>query len=193
MSDPDRVMVVDVEATCWEKRPPPGQHSEIIEIGVCVFNLKTSMPGLSVSILVKPERSKISPFCTQLTTLTQEVVDSGISFAAACARLESAFASKQHLWVSWGSYDARMFRDQCAGFGVAYPFSDQHVNLKRVFANRLNNKKQIGMAAALTMCDLSLNGIHHRGGDDAYNIARILGVLVKRFGLEVLATPLVES
>ncbi|NEE10677.1 DNA polymerase III, partial [Streptomyces sp. SID7499] len=25
--------VVDVEATCWEGQPPPGQVSEIIEIG----------------------------------------------------------------------------------------------------------------------------------------------------------------
>ena len=30
----DRILVVDVEATCWEGDPPPGQISEIIEIGL---------------------------------------------------------------------------------------------------------------------------------------------------------------
>ena len=29
----DRILVVDIEATCWEGNPPPGQTSEIIEIG----------------------------------------------------------------------------------------------------------------------------------------------------------------
>ncbi|MFE2626194.1 DNA polymerase III, partial [Streptomyces caelestis] len=31
--------VVDVEATCWEGQPPPGQVSEIIEIGLTVVDL----------------------------------------------------------------------------------------------------------------------------------------------------------
>lgn len=29
----DRILVVDVEATCWEGDPPPGQISAIIEKG----------------------------------------------------------------------------------------------------------------------------------------------------------------
>lgn len=31
--------VVDVEATCWEDRPPPDAVSEIIEIGLTVVDL----------------------------------------------------------------------------------------------------------------------------------------------------------
>ena len=37
----DRILVVDVEATCWEGNPPPGQTSEIIEIGLCVLDVPT--------------------------------------------------------------------------------------------------------------------------------------------------------
>ena len=33
--------VVDVEATCWESVPPPGQISEIIEIGLATVDLAT--------------------------------------------------------------------------------------------------------------------------------------------------------
>src|SRR4051812_272830 len=31
--------VIDVEATCWDGQPPPGQVNEIIEIGLCVVDL----------------------------------------------------------------------------------------------------------------------------------------------------------
>ena len=37
----DRILVVDIEATCWEGNPPPGQTSEIIEIGLCVLDVPT--------------------------------------------------------------------------------------------------------------------------------------------------------
>ena len=37
----DQILVIDVEATCWEGNPPPGQTSEIIEIGLCVLDVPT--------------------------------------------------------------------------------------------------------------------------------------------------------
>ena len=37
--------IVDIESSCWEnedgsKTPPPGQQSEIIEIGICLLEDK---------------------------------------------------------------------------------------------------------------------------------------------------------
>ncbi|MFN8528946.1 MAG: 3'-5' exonuclease [Anaerolineae bacterium] len=187
MIEPDALLIVDVESTCWEGQPPGGQQSEIIEIGVCWFDVKSGRPHDQRSVLVKPQRSKVSPFCTSLTTLTQEEVNQGLSFVDACALLEVEYDAKAHVWGSWGAYDLRMFQDQCRSFGTAYPFGSQHVNLKRRFADRLNQKKQVGMAAALRMLDLPLMGTHHRGGDDAYNIGCIAAALVKQFGVSVLA------
>ncbi len=186
-----RMLIVDVESTCWESSPPPGQQSEIIEIGICALDLDTLQISQEGSILVKPARSRVSPFCTQLTSLTPEMVDQGVAFADACALLESEYASASLLWGSWGAYDLRMFQDQCASFGVPYPFDAQHVNIKRLFADRVNKKKQVGMAQALTILNLPLRGTHHRGGDDAYNIAVILGWMMKRFGAEIL--PIAEA
>jgi inhibitor of KinA sporulation pathway (predicted exonuclease) len=37
----ENILIVDLEATCWDSRPPRGQESEIIEIGVCIMNAKT--------------------------------------------------------------------------------------------------------------------------------------------------------
>jgi len=37
----DKLIVIDIEATCWEGDPPEGQAAEIIEIGVCVLDVTT--------------------------------------------------------------------------------------------------------------------------------------------------------
>src|SRR5690349_21940189 len=89
----DEVLVVDVESTCWEGTPPSGDVSEIIEIGICPLSVATGVRGERRSVLVRPSRSSVSPFCTRLTTLTAEQVDAGVSFAEACALLRKEFRS----------------------------------------------------------------------------------------------------
>ena len=58
--------------------------------------------------------------------------------------------------------------------GVALPFGDRHLNLKAEFSSRKSTRKRFGMAAALRAVGLPLAGTHHRGIDDARNIARLL-------------------
>lgn len=181
------LLIVDVEATCWENnRVPPGEQSEIIEIGVCRLDIETQAISDARGILIQPARSKVSAFCTQLTSITPEMVAQGVSFAEACALLETDYAAKGQVWASWGNYDRRMFETQCASFGVAYPFSDQHLNLKDLHARVTGLHRQVGMAAALRAAGLELHGTHHRGGDDALNIARIIGILIARHGAQIL-------
>jgi inhibitor of KinA sporulation pathway (predicted exonuclease) len=98
----DQILVIDVESTCWDGSPPPDQESEIIEIGVCLLDVVSCEQVARESILVKPQRSTISPFCTQLTTLTQAQVDAGISFKEACGLLKSNYLSKERTWASYG-------------------------------------------------------------------------------------------
>jgi inhibitor of KinA sporulation pathway (predicted exonuclease) len=182
----DKIIIVDLEATCWAGEPPPGEQNEIIEIGVCVFDMETRTPQPPVSILVKPTRSQVSPFCTELTTLTQAMVDAGESFEAACLRLQTEFGARDYLWASWGAYDLKMFKAQCHSFAVEYPFSGKHMNLKSLFAQTVNQKQRVGMAEALKVAELPLNGTHHRGGDDAYNSARLLAFVLDKAGADAL-------
>ena len=66
----DQIIVLDIEATCWEGEIPRGQENEIIEVGLCLLEPKTGERSAKASYLVRPERSKVSEFCTRLTTLT---------------------------------------------------------------------------------------------------------------------------
>ncbi|MFF3570395.1 3'-5' exonuclease [Nocardia jiangxiensis] len=177
----DRLLnVVDVEATCWEGASPDGQPSEIIEVGVCVLDMRTLERVGRDSILVRPERSSVSEFCTRLTTLTPEQVAAGVDFASACALLGQRYRASERAWASWGDYDRRQFERQCAATGVTYPFGDRHTNAKRVFSESRDTSKRFGMDAALQVAGLPLEGTHHRGGDDAWNIAALIVDMSRR-------------
>lgn len=176
----DQIMVIDVEATCWDGAPPEGQVSEIIEIGICPIEVATGRRIEARSVFVRPERSRVSSFCTALTTLTQEQVDSGVSFTDACALLMREYGTRDRVWASWGDYDRRQFERQCQEMGVAYPFGATHLNAKTLFALALELPHECGMGAALERLGLPLKGTHHRAGDDAWNIAAILATLLLR-------------
>ncbi|WP_218021461.1 3'-5' exonuclease [Nocardia acidivorans] len=132
------------------------------------------------SILVRPERSTVSEFCTELTTLTPELVATGISFAEACALLRTEFHADSRPWASWGAYDRQQFERQCAATEVPYPFGSRHTNAKLAFSASRGTGHRFGMAGALKAAELPLEGTHHRGGDDAWNIAALIIDMMRR-------------
>jgi inhibitor of KinA sporulation pathway (predicted exonuclease) len=166
--------VVDVEATCWAGDPPPGQVSEIIEIGLTTIDLGSGERTGRYRLLVRPSLSTVSEFCTELTGLTHDEVDGGASFAETCRMLADEYHVASRPWASWGDYDRRQFLRQCEATGTAYPFGAVHVNAKVVFTQARGLRKQPGMAAALRIEELPLEGRHHRGEDDAWNIAALV-------------------
>jgi inhibitor of KinA sporulation pathway (predicted exonuclease) len=113
---------------------------------------------------VRPEKSHVSPFCTSLTTLTQADVDAGVT--------------RDRVFASYGDYDRRQFERQCTTRGIPYPFGPTHLNVKNLFALERRLDREVGMDGALRMLGLPLEGTHHRGGDDAWNIAAILAQLL---------------
>ncbi|WP_433517645.1 exonuclease domain-containing protein [Nonomuraea sp. CA-143628] len=172
--------VVDVEATCWEGQPPPGQVSEIIEIGLTVVDLRAGERLAKHRLLVRPARSRVSPFCTELTGLTQTEVDGGLPFAEACRALAARHQTALLPWASWGDYDRNQFTRQCHQTGTEYPFCRRHTNAKVAFTVSNGLRRRPGMAQALMMAGLPLEGRHHRGDDDAWNIAALVLHLARR-------------
>jgi len=127
----DKITVVDIEATCWNGNPPEGMISDIIEIGICLLDVKTGEISDSRGILVKPERSTISEFCTELTTITPELIQQeGISYKEACAVVRKEYLAQSRAWASFGAYDLKHFQRQSAELGVGFPFGPSHINVK---------------------------------------------------------------
>lgn len=170
--------VIDLEATCWDGQPPPGAVSEIIEIGLAVVDLGARERVARHRILVRPARSRLSAFCTELTGITEAETDRGVSLARACDTLVREHGAGGRPWASWGDYDRKQFLRQCAADGVPYPFGHPaeraHTNAKALFTDAHGLRRRPGMARALEIAGLPLEGRHHRGVDDAWNIAALV-------------------
>ena len=94
----DKILVVDIESTCWEGGyPQRGQISEIIEIGVCTLDVLKLRREEKCSILVKPMKSRINDFCTSLTSITPEMVELAKPLGNACSVLEKEYDSRQRM------------------------------------------------------------------------------------------------
>ncbi|MFD0069652.1 DNA polymerase III, partial [Streptomyces sp. NPDC127574] len=72
------------------------------------------------------------------------------------------------------------FTRQGAAADTRYPFGHRPANAKAVFAAAHGLRKRPGMAQALRIAGLPLEGRHHRGEDDAWNIAALVLRLAER-------------
>lgn len=170
----DQIIVIDIECTCWEDQPIESDASEIMEIGLCVVDVQRRERRARESLLVRPTHTRVSPFCTQLTTLTQAQVDTGRSFAAACQYLAQHYRTRQRTWASYGDYDRRQFARQCQREGVPSPFGPTHLNIKNLFALCFQLTEEVSLARALAHCGQPFTGTPHRGVDDAWHSAGLL-------------------
>lgn len=168
-----RYVVVDLEATCWEGvRGSP--KMEIIEIGAvrlagCVGPIDDDFASF-VRPVVEP---KLSEFCVRLTSIRQEDVDGAEYFWEVFPKFVEWIGAEPFVLCSWGGYDLNQFRQDCLRHQLPLPPTfERHVNLKKEFA-RLRDVKVCGMAKALEIADIPLEGTHHRAADDARNIAKL--------------------
>jgi inhibitor of KinA sporulation pathway (predicted exonuclease) len=171
----DVALVVDFEATCWRGHPPKGMYNEIIEIGISGVDYKTKEIVFKDTIIVKPEHSEISSFCTELTSIDQGLIDrEGVDFKKACQILRDKFKSRDRVWLSWGEYDKNQIQRDCDLKKVENPFGRVHFNLKPLFSFAFGIKQDLGVAGALKHLGIEFEGNAHRAIDDAYNTAIIL-------------------
>ena len=63
---------------------------------------------------------------------------------------------------------------------MKYPFGPTHLNVKNLFSLALGLSSELGIDAACSRMGLTMEGTHLRGGDDAWNIAQIFCLLLKR-------------
>ena len=150
---------------------------EIIEIGAVWATAEGTVLDTFQALVRPVVRPQLTSFCRQLTNIHQAELERAELFPAVAARLAS-FAQLHQTegsrWGSWGQFDAKQLARDCERHGIQTPLAAfEHVNLKRRFA-RGRKIKEVGMARALQMVGLPLDGAHHRGLDDARNIAKLL-------------------
>ena len=166
-------IILDLEATCWQKKA--GRKNEIIEIGaVCIDEQKSTL-GEFVQFVRPKEHPILSEFCKELTTITQAEVDDAEPFPEVLEEFQAwinGFGSNYFL-CSWGFYDRNQLTSDCRLHSLSTDWLSNHISLKHQYATLKRPYRLMGMKGALRNENIQLEGTHHRGIDDARNIAKI--------------------
>jgi inhibitor of KinA sporulation pathway (predicted exonuclease) len=119
-------------------------------------------------------------------------VDTADYFWEVFPRFVEWIGTEPFVLCSWGAYDLNQFRQDCQRHRLPLPPAfERHVNLKKEFA-RQRCVKVCGMAKALEIAGIPLEGTHHRASDDARNIAKLAMWILPRMEAEG-SVPATES
>ena len=176
-----RIVVVDVEATCW-KKGVFSRNKETIEIGA-VLLLPDRAPSQwpEFQTFVRPLRlPRLSSFCRELTGITQENVDAAPGFPEALRLfLEWSQPLERVVLATWSHYDLWQLDLDLEAHGLpklALPFLD----VKKLAALTVGSKSLEEAARELAPDDGDTP--RHRAIGDARRTARILDRLLRSSG-----------
>ena len=109
------------------------------------------------------------------------VDECGLSLADAIEVLREAHGDLGRMvWASYGEYDRRKLNEECQQHGMPFPLGATHLNVKRLLALSAGWDREDGMAGAMRRLGVEPipGSRHHRGCDDAVEIARLLGMVL---------------
>jgi 3'-5' exoribonuclease 1 len=173
-----RIVVVDVEATCW-KKGVFSRKKETIEIGDVLLLLDRDQSRWpEFQTFVRPQRlPRLSSFCRELTGITQENVDAAPTFPEALRLfVEWSQPVERVVLATWSRYDLWQLDLDLAAHGLpklAIPFLD----VKKLAARIVGAK-----SFEQTVRDLAPDAVEmpsHRAISDARRTALILNRLLR--------------
>ncbi|MDD1014596.1 exonuclease domain-containing protein [Pseudomonas rubra] len=170
-------LVIDLEATTddggW-----PVTDMEIIEIGAVLVDRQDRELSHFQRFVRPRRRPQLTPFCRELTHISQANVDTAHPLPEVWAQFERWLGHHaQHLegWVSWGDYDHKQLLQEWRQYQLASLLQTlPHINLKQHFAKARQLQRPLGLRGALQLAGLQFSGRQHRALEDARNTARLL-------------------
>lgn len=169
-----KYILYDLEATCWLGRPPKGIQ-EIIEIGAVKVNEYGEVIG-EYNRFVRPTvNTKLSSFCTKLTTITQQDVDKAQTFPYVGKDFQDwiDIYDDDYVLCAWGEFDIRMLKKDCDLHKMDTDWLHSFSNIKRQYQILKKLDKGTGLKKTTHAEGFEFTGKHHRAIADAENLAKI--------------------
>jgi inhibitor of KinA sporulation pathway (predicted exonuclease) len=167
-------ILFDLEATCGENIEE--KDREIIQIGAVKYNHELKETG-RFSIFVKPYKNPIlTEYCTNLTKITQEMVDNAIDRGTAIEEFKewANLRSEYSVLISWGGYDKR----ELTKIQSHNEYLENFADLKNIYQKIRKTKRGTGLDKAMRIEGFSFEGEQHNALTDSIAMSRIF---VKRF------------
>jgi inhibitor of KinA sporulation pathway (predicted exonuclease) len=178
----DALLALDLERSCWEGTTPENEETEIISIGLARLDLSSLSIVKKQVYLVRPARSSISAFCTELTGLTLEKLrKEGRPLNEVIGSIRKEWGPLNRLCVAWGE-DGAWLTAECNRIGLKSPFRNM-LNLS-VFIQVVEQvHKGVSLEERLLKEGLLPDHPLHDAGVDAANLARLAGAIIQRIRL----------
>lgn len=168
-------IVYDVEATCWEGKPP-NLVQEIIEIGAVSLSEFGEVQG-SFNRLIRPVlHPNLSLFCRQLTTIDQISINRARPFVEVVEDFQDwigVYDGDEYLLCSWGTFDQKILKQDCILHQMDWEWTEQHINVRKQYHDLKKWKTYKGLKKVVEVEGFEFTGVYHRGLSDAENLAKI--------------------
>jgi len=191
------LLILDFEATCGDPGVIKRDEMEIIEFPTLVYNLSERRVQDTFHEYVRPVRNaKLTGFCTNLTGITQEIVDKADTFPNVWTRYKEFMRSNgffddpsKHAFITCGNWDLKTALPQQLSLTSSHidksdfslvntHFIGRLINLKESYKRKYNYEYSTGMSGMLKRLGMEIEGRHHSGIDDCKNLVRIVDRLL---------------
>lgn len=173
-------LFIDFEFTMPEKSAKyRGFFPEIIEVGIVA--VRNNQIYDTFSSYVTPVRyPNLSERCKSFLNISQEQVDTGMSFAELVRKFEDITSdSKKNTVVTWGNMDMKVLRNNCQKGGLSFPIKGQEIDLSMEYKRFFGDQNQTGLWKAVEEYGKEGVGKHHRALDDALTTYHIFNLVEK--------------
>ncbi|KAJ3654165.1 hypothetical protein Zmor_013375 [Zophobas morio] len=193
----DFLFVIDFEATCWESADRKTKCPEIIEFPAVLYDVKNGEIVDEFQEYVMPtENPKLSDFCTQLTGIQQNQVDTGVPLSTCLFLFMKWVNEKKKLYgmefpnsddkaektcafATWSDWDLGIcFKNECNRKRLTYAkIFRKWIDIRHLY--KFYFKKPFnGLSGALSELGLTFEGKEHCGLHDARNTAKLVGRMI---------------
>ncbi|GAB1864589.1 Prion protein-interacting protein [Camponotus japonicus] len=189
------LLVMDFEATC--DKQVTLQPQEIIELPCIALSTSDWKLKDTFHAYIRPRvYPKLTPFCTELTGIMQEMVDDQPCFADVFSKfrewlIEGGYfdRSDKSSFITCGNWDLKtMLPNQCNLDNITLPDEfKQWIELKHTFCDSTGYYPR-SLKDMLVRLDLPLQGRLHSGIDDVKNMVSIIQVLKERYNTQFKIT-----
>ena len=144
----DFIVVFDFEAICDKDSNDKFEVQEIIEFPAVIIDCNEKKIVKGFQTYVKPTKyPELTEFCTELTGITQEQVDNGVSIETALFLFheflrKNNVLKSEYVLMSCGDYDAKALRREADYKKLFVPnYMKEWINIKKVFPLHLYNEE----------------------------------------------------
>ncbi len=172
-----------------------GYFNEIIEIGAVKLSDDGTPPARFDAYIRPVVSKKITKLVQNLTGITDEQVEDGISFAEAMKRLRRFVGDAPSLLMTWSNTDLLVLMENCRYFfdRQELPFFDYYLDLQQYAGRRVpfGDGQQVGLSkfAEAVGIDLTDRELHH-AIDDSVLAAEIFDRVYEARSFERAVSPI---